>query len=147
MLGKCECPSKFIKLVKALQDKMQVHAAQGNYFFKEFAVTNDVKQGSVLPLTLLSLYRTAMLEVAFDSVGNSIYIQMHTNLDLFNAVLFRAKTRTTQILVREIPFAGDSAIVAHCVGDIQSLVDRIARAASQFGLKLNIQKIEYFTSQ
>ena len=74
MLGKCECPSKFIKLVKALYDKMQVHVVQGHYIFKEFAVTNDVKQGSVLAPTLFSLYRTAMLEVAFHGVGNSIYI-------------------------------------------------------------------------
>ena len=94
---------------------------------------------------LFSLYRTAMLEVGFDGAGNSIYIQTHTNPDLFNVALFRAKTRTTQILVSEMLFAGDSAIVAHSVGDIQSLVDRIARAASQFGL--NIKKTEYFTSQ
>ena len=65
MHGKCECPSKFINLMKALHEKMQVHVAQGNYIFKEFAVTNDVKQGSVLAPTLYSLYRTAMLEVAF----------------------------------------------------------------------------------
>ena len=71
-----------MKMMKALHEKMQVHVAQGNYFFKEFAVTNDVKQGSVLAPTLFSLYRTAMLEVAFDSVGNSIYIQTHTNPDL-----------------------------------------------------------------
>ena len=121
--------------MKALHEKMQVHVAQGNYIFKEFAVTNDVKQGNVLAPTLFSLYRTAMLEVAFDSVGNSIYIQTHTN------------PRTTQILVREMPFAGHSAIVAHGVGDIHSLVDRIARAASQFGLKINIKKTEYFTGQ
>ena len=147
MLGKCECPSKFINLVKALHDKMQVHVPQGTYIFKEFAVTNDVKHGSMLSPTLFALYRTAMLEVAFDSVGNSIYIQTHTNADLFNVALFRAKTRTTQILVREMLFAGDNAIAAHSVGDIQSLVDRIARAASQFGLKINIKKTEYFTGQ
>ena len=94
-----------------------------------------MKQGSVLAPKLFSLYQTAMLEVAFDSVGNSIYIQTHTN------------PRTTQILVREMPFAGHSAIVAHGVGDIHSLVDRIARAASQFGLKINIKKTEYFTGQ
>ena len=134
--------------MKALHDKMQVDVAQGNYIFKEFAVTSDVKQRSVLAPTLfsLSLYRT-MLEVAFESVGNSIYIQTHTNPNLFNVAVFRAKTRTTQILVREILFVGDSAIVAHSVGDIQSLVDRIARAASKFGLKININKTEYFTGQ
>lgn len=84
VLGKCECPSKFINLVKALHDKMQVHVPQGTYIFKEFAVTNDVKHGSMLAPTLFALYRTAMLEVAFDSVGNSIYIQTHTNPDLSN---------------------------------------------------------------
>ena len=147
MLGKCECPSKFINLMKALHEKMQVHVAQGNYIFKEFAVTNDVKQGSGLAPTLFSLYRTAMLEVAFDSVGNSIYIQTHTNPDLFNVARFRAKTRTTHILVTKMLFAGDSAILTHSVGDINSLVDRIARAASQFGLRINNKKTEYFTGQ
>jgi len=39
----------------------------------------------------------------------------------------------------------DSALVAQSVGDIQSLVDRIVRDASQFGLKINIKKTEYFT--
>ena len=147
MFGKCKCPSKFINLVKALHDKMQVHVAQANYIFKEFPVTNDVKQGGVLAPTLFSLYRTAMPEVAFDGVENSIYSKTHTNPDLFNVALFRAKTRPTQILVRKMLFAGDSTIVAHSVGDIQSLVDRIARAASQFGLKINIKKTEYFTGQ
>ena len=61
--------------MKALHDKMQAHVAQGNYIFKEFAVTNDVRQGIVLAPTMFSLHRTAMLEVAFDGVGNSIYIQ------------------------------------------------------------------------
>ena len=56
MLGKCECPSKFINLVKALHDKMQVHVAPGNYIFKELAVTNDVKQSRVLAPTLFSVY-------------------------------------------------------------------------------------------
>ena len=129
---------------------MQVHVAQGNYIDVTNVtndVTNDMKQGSVLVPTLFSLYQTAMLEVASDGVGNSIYIQTNSNPDLFNVALFRAKTRTAQILVREMLFAGDSATVAHGIGDIQSLVDRIARAASQFGLKINIKKTEYFTGQ
>ena len=95
MLGKCECSSKFINLVKALHDKMQVHVAQENTSSRNLQSPVDVKQGSVLAPTLFSLYRTAMLEVAFDSVGNSIYIQTHTNPDVFNVTPFRAKTRKT----------------------------------------------------
>lgn len=68
MLGKCECPSKFINLVKGLHDKMQVHVAQENTSSRNLQSPVDVKQGSVLAPTLfsLSLYRT-MLEVAFES--------------------------------------------------------------------------------
>ena len=55
VLGKYQCPSKFINLLKLLHNEMQAHGAQGNHIFKEFAVINDVKQDSVLAATLFSL--------------------------------------------------------------------------------------------
>ena len=55
VLGKYQCPSKFINPAKALRNKMQAHGAQGNHISKEFAVINDVKQDSVLAATLFSL--------------------------------------------------------------------------------------------
>ena len=55
MLGKYQCPSKFINPVKALHNEMQAHGAQGNHISKEFAVISDVKQDSVLAATLFSL--------------------------------------------------------------------------------------------
>ena len=39
-------------------------------------------------------------------------------------------------------FANDSALVAHGVSEMQLLVDRFARAAAQFSLKINIKKTE-----
>ena len=79
MFRKCECPSKLINLVKALHDKMQVHVAQENTSSRNLQSPVDV-----LAPTPFFLYRTAMLEVAFDGVGNSIYIQTNTNPDLFD---------------------------------------------------------------
>lgn len=52
---------------------------------------------------------------------------------------FTAKTRTTQILVQEMLFADDSAVVAHSAGDIQS---ESRRTVTQFSLKINIKKTE-----
>jgi len=49
----------------------------------------------MLAPTLFSLYLTAMPEVAFDNVGDDIFIQTRIDADLFNVALFRAKTRTT----------------------------------------------------
>ena len=55
VLGKYQCPSKFINPVKALHNKMQTQGAQGNHISKKFAVINDVKLDSVLAATLFSL--------------------------------------------------------------------------------------------
>ena len=54
VLGQYGCPAKFITLVKALHNEMQVHEAEGNYISKEFAVTNGVKPDYVFAPTLFS---------------------------------------------------------------------------------------------
>ena len=51
---------------------------------------------------------------------------------------FKAKTKTEPILVQELLFADDSAIVAHTAEGTQALVDRFESAARSFGLKINI---------
>ena len=76
---------------------------------KDFAVPIGVKQGCVLALTRFSLYLTAMLEVAFRSTEEGVYIQTWHNADLFNASTSRPKLG---ILVKELIFAEDSAITA-----------------------------------
>ena len=83
-----------------------------------------------------------MLEVAFRSTEEGLYIQTRHNADLFNVSHFKAKTKTERILVQELLFADDSAIVAHTAEGTQALVDRYKSAARSFGLKINIKKTE-----
>ena len=64
------------------------------------------------------------------------------NADLFTVAHFRAKTKTTNILVRELLFADDIALIAHPAEEIQRIVDAFANASSKFGLKINIKKTE-----
>ena len=61
--------------------------------------------------------------------------------DLFNVAHFRAKTKTTRILMRELLFADDSALVAHSAEEIQK-IDAFSNASKKFGLKINIKKTE-----
>ena len=105
-----------------------------------FAITNGVKQGCVLAPTLFSLFLSAMLEEAFKDMGDGNYIQSRQNADLFTVAHFRAKTKTTNILVRELLFADDSALISHSAEEIQRIVDAFANASSKFGLKINIKK-------
>ena len=137
LLGKYVCTAEFINLVRALHNNIQAtHVAQGDSISKEL-------------LSLMSQARlrahshTSMLKVAFEGVGDGIFIQTRIDTDLFNVALFRAKARTTYILVREMMFA----VVAHSADSIQSLVDRFTRAAAQFFLKSTIRKLSAYTSQ
>ena len=83
-----------------------------------------------------------MLEEAFRDMEDGIYIQSRQNADLFTVAHFRAKTKTTNILVRELLFADDSALIAHSAEEIQRIVDAFANASSKFGLKINTKKTE-----
>ena len=83
-----------------------------------------------------------MLDGAFRDMGDGVYIQSRQNADLFNVAHFRAKTKTTWILMRELLFADDSALVAHSAEEMQKIVDAFSDASKKFGLKINIKKTE-----
>ena len=142
VLKKFGCTDKVLNLLKALHDGMQAKVVQGKNASSEFAVTNGVRQGCVLAPTLFSLYLSAMLLVAFKDDHNGIHILTRHDGDLFKVSQFKAKTLTSKHLVREMLFADDSALVAHTAQEMQSLVDRFSKAATQFSLKINIKKTE-----
>ena len=52
------------------------------------------------------------------------------------------KTKTTRILMRELLFADDSALVAHSAEEMQKIVDAHSDASKKFGLKINIKETE-----
>ena len=133
---------KFTTMIESLHTGMMVNVRNGGEVSDTFAITNGVKQGCVLAPTLFSIFLSAMLEEAFKDMGGGIYIQSRQNADLFTVAHFRAKTKTINILVRELLFADDSALIAHSAEEIQRIVDAFANASSKFGLKINIKKTE-----
>ena len=113
LLRKYGCPKKFTTMIEGLHTGMMANIRDGGEVSDAFAITNGVKQGCVLAPTLFSIFLSAMLEEAFRDMGDGVYIQSCQNADLFKVTHFRAKTKTTKILVRELLFADDSALVAH----------------------------------
>ena len=73
---------------------------------------------------------------------DGVYLQSRQSADLSNVAHFRAKNKTTRILVRELLFADDSALVAHSAEEMQKIVDAFSDASKKFGLKTNIKKTE-----
>ena len=136
LLRKYGCPEKFTTMIESLHTGMIVNVRKVS---DTFAITNGVKQGCVLAPMLFSIFLSAMLEEAFRDMGDGIYIQSRQNADLFTVAHFRAKTKTTNILVREL-FEDDIALIAHSAEEIQRIVDGFANASSKLGLKINVKK-------
>ena len=114
LLRKYGCPEKFTTMIEALHTEMMANFSVGGEVSESFGVTNGVKQGCVLAPMLFSIFLSAMLDEAFRDMRDGVYIQSRQSADLFNVAHFRAKTMTTRILMRELLFADDSALVALC---------------------------------
>ena len=89
-------------MIEALHTGMMANVRVGGEVSESFGVTNGVKQGCVLAPTLFSIFLSAILDEAFRDMGDGIYIQSRQSADLFNVAHFRAKTKTTWILMREL---------------------------------------------
>ena len=100
-------------MIEALLTGKLANVNVGGEVSDSFRVTNGVKQGCVLAPTLFSIFLSAMLNDAFRDMGVGVYIQSRQNANLFNVAHFRANTKTTWMLMRELLFADDSALVAH----------------------------------
>ena len=118
-------------MIEALHTGMMANVSVGGELSESFNVTNGVKQGCVMAATLFSIFLSAMLDETFRD------IQSRQSVDLFNVAHFRAKTKTTRILMRELLFACDSALVAHSAEEMQKIVDAFYDAT-----KNNIKKTD-----
>ncbi|KAK2191347.1 hypothetical protein NP493_53g01017 [Ridgeia piscesae] len=137
LLGKYGCPEKFKTMIEALHTGIMANVSVGGEVSESFSVT-----GCVLAPMLFSIFLSAMLDEAFRDMGDGVYIQSRQSADLFNVAHFKAKTKTIRLLMRELLFADNSALVAHSAEEMQKIVDAFFHASKKFGLKINIKKTE-----
>ena len=139
LLTKYGCPQKFTTMIEALHIGMMANVSVGGEVSESFSVTSGVTQSCVLAPTPFSIFLLAMLDEAFRDMGDGVYIQSRHSADVAH---FRSKTKTTRILMRELLFADDIALVAHSAEEMQNIVDALSNASRKFGLKINIKKTE-----
>ena len=107
-----------------------------------FSVTNGTKQGCVMAPLLFTLVFSAMLNDAFHNNDLGALIRFRTDGKVFNLRRFNSKTRTSKVLIRDLLFADDCALLAHTVHDIQAITNAFARSARRFGLTISLKKAE-----
>ena len=81
-----------------------------------------------------------LLLYAFDSSSDGIYLHTRSDGKLFNLARLRAKTKVTEVYVREMLIADDTALTAHSGEALQRLVNILAYACREFGLTISLRK-------
>ena len=61
---------------------------------------------------------------------------------MFNVSHFKAKSKTTLLLVKELLFADNDALHSHSSQGIQRLINAFTEASKKFGLKIKVKKTE-----
>ncbi|GAA6107071.1 uncharacterized protein LOC118407100 [Tachysurus ichikawai] len=107
---------------------------------KAFPVSSGVKQGCVLAPTLFAIFFSMLLQYAFKDYSEGVYIHTRTDGKLFNIARLRAKTKVTEVVIRELLFADDAALTSHTEDGLQKLVCRLSHVCMEFGLTISLKK-------
>ena len=92
--------------------------------------------------SLLQCYLGLSLAVAktcFDTT-EGIYPRTRSDSKLFNLTRLRAKTKVREVLIRDVLFADDAAVVSHTQEELQPLMDCFSQACKDFGLTISLKK-------
>ena len=68
IMTKFGCPPRFIAIVRQFHDGMQARVENDGEYSEQYPVTNGVKQGCDMALTLFSMMLSAMLTDAFSGL-------------------------------------------------------------------------------
>ena len=107
-----------------------------------FPVTNGTKQGCVIAPLLFCIILSAMLQDAFKDCSSGVMIRFRSDGGIFNLQRLKARTKVSLLLLRELLFADDCALIVYTEDELQSILNDFARRASRYGLTISIKKTE-----
>ena len=140
VLEKVGCPPHLLTIIKQFHENMQGTVHFNGAKSEAFPVSSGVKQGCVLAPTLFSIFFSVLLRYAFKDSTDGIWLHTRADGGLFNIARLRAKTKTAEVLIRELLFADDAALIAHSEIGLQKLVTSFSNACKEFGLQISLKK-------
>ena len=140
LLHRIGCPPTLLKLIISFHENMSATVQYEGSSSEPFPIKSGVKQGCVLAPTLFGILFSLLLRYAFRDCEDGIYLHTRSNGNLFNLARLRAKKMVRSVLIREMLFADDAALVAHTEEALQRLITRFAVACKEFGLTISLKK-------
>jgi hypothetical protein len=140
LLQKIGCPPHLLAIIKAFHLNTHSTISFNGATSRSFPVQSGVKQGCVLAPTLFGIFFSMLLQYAFKDCRQGVFIHSRTDGSLFNIARLRAKNKVRKVLIREMLFADDAALVSHSEDGLQQLVTRLSNACQEFGLAISLDK-------
>ena len=140
VLPKFGCPPKLQSMIESFHTDTKGTVQFNGRSSEPFEIRSGVKQGCVLAPTLSGIFFGLLLKHAFDTTTEGIYLRTRSDGRLFNLARLRAKTKVSEVLIRDMLFADDAAVVAHTQEELQSLMDCFSQACKDFGLTISLKK-------
>ena len=81
-----------------------------------------------------------LLKHILDTTTEGIYFRYRSDDRLVNLARLRAKTKVREVLIRDMLFIDDAAVVTHAQEELQSLMDCFSQACKDFGLTISLKK-------
>ena len=140
VLPKIGCSAKRQSMIESFHIDTKGTVQFNGSFSEPFEIRSGVKQGCVLAPTLSDIFFGLLLKHAFDTTTEGIYLRTRSDGRLFNLARLRANTKLREVLIRDMLFADDAAVVAHTQEELQSLMDCFSHACKDFGLTISLKK-------
>lgn len=141
-MAKYGYPTKFITIVRQLHDGMQGRVQDDDESSEPFSVSNGMKHGCVLALTLFSLMFSAMLTEACGGTDTGFDIKWRFDCSVFNLRRLQGKTKVQSDSINDLIFADDYALNATSEANMQHIIDKLSDACDNFGLTISTKKTE-----
>ena len=107
-----------------------------------FPVTNGTKQGCVMAPLLFCIIFSVMFQDAFKDCSIGVMIIFRSDGGIFNLQRLIARTKVCLLLLHELLFADNCALIAYTEDELQSILNDFARAASRYDFTISIKKFE-----
>ena len=140
LLEKIGSLPKLLSMITAFHSNMKCTVRYDRAVSNAFPIKSGVKQGCVLAPTLFGIFFSLVMSHALRTSEDSIYIHTRSDSKLFNLACLKAKSKICKVLIRELLFSDDAALISHSAESLQRLIDMFADACKEFGLTISIVK-------
>ena len=124
------CPLRVIKIIRSFHDGKTAGVSDLGTTSEALPETNGTKQSCVMAQLLFCIIFSVMLHDAFRNCNSGAMIRLRSNGGLFNLQRLKARTKVPLLLLRELLFVDDCALIAHNEDELQSILNDFARVAS-----------------